>query len=571
MEVNWINIRNEIRAEVKDIFSPDSNFKIDDIIDLFIKVILYPIDDKQLDGISTRMPNSMQKILIDNISRVDKNSYFPDIAKVEPYFRKLLYLINYESYNKVIENRSGLGVIIDMLELNPNNINLNWSSLHSYQKVHYGEHLLKSYQLRNIESHQCNEWNNVKLYKELSSALVMYLYATSLHFEKLKGIVEPNDFTDYLNGQSQIFKIWQSRFVHIEGKEEFAEVELYVKEISDDISNEDNVENYAFARKGKIQDLRKTIDENQMIILGDVGMGKTTTLQYIHFKDSQLALKDKNELIPIYFELKNFTSKDEFVQKIADKTEKETYLIKNMLEVGKFSICLDGLNEIEKTIKPTVFIKIKNLLTNYPKNHFIITSRPQSYNREFDDILLKRKIPVFVLQKMHDDQISDFLDKNGRANKIYIEGEIQANVRLKKIIQTPLMLTMLIAVVQRDGKIPNEKGKIIRAFMFSLYKREQNQEINFDKDIFHLLLCYLGYQSRDLTGSNSGLDRDEYILPILEERKAQLGININLLDFLRKAIDLNIFVEEDNYYSFTHELYQEYYAAEFIHQFRKSL
>ena len=93
MQLNWIDIRNEIRAEVKDIFSSENpHFKIDDTIDLFIKVILYQIDEKQLDGISTRMPNSLQKILVDNISRVDKNSYFPDIAKVEPYFRKLLYL-----------------------------------------------------------------------------------------------------------------------------------------------------------------------------------------------------------------------------------------------------------------------------------------------------------------------------------------------------------------------------------------------------------------------------------------------------------------------------------------------
>ena len=170
---------------------------------------------------------------------------------------------------------------------------------------------------------------------------------------------------------------------------------------------------------------------------------------------------------------------------------------------------------------------------------------------------------------MQDNQISEFLDKNGKDVKTQIQTEIDTNERLKKIIQTPLMLIMLIAVVQKEKKIPTEKGKIIRAFIFSLYEREQKQIIDFDKDLVHLLLCYLGYQTRNLTGSNSGLDRDEYILPILEERKKQIGITINLLDFLRKAIDLNILVVDDNQYSFSHELYQEYYAAEFIHQFRK--
>ncbi|MBL0020414.1 MAG: hypothetical protein IPP17_29255 [Bacteroidetes bacterium] len=129
---------------------------------------------------------------------------------------------------------------------------------------------------------------------------------------------------------------------------------------------------------------------------------------------------------------------------------------------------------------------------------------------------------------------------------------------------------MLIAVVSKDGKIPNEKGKIIRAFMLSLYDREQRLILDFDKELFHLLLCYLGYQTRALTGSNSGLDRDEYILPLLEQRKAQLGLQINLLEFIKKAIDLNILVRDENQYSFSHELYQEYYAAEYLHQSAKT-
>jgi hypothetical protein len=132
------------------------------------------------------------------------------------------------------------------------------------------------------------------------------------------------------------------------------------------------------------------------------------------------------------------------------------------------------------------------------------------------------------------------------------------------------MLTMLIAVVLKEGKIPNEKGKIIRAFMHSLYQREQKQIIDFDIELFHLLLCFLGFQTRDLTGSNSGLDRDEYIIPLLEQRRDQLGVPINLLDFLRKAIDLNILVNDNHQYSFSHELYQEYYAAEFLMEITKS-
>lgn len=574
MKIDWKSIKTEILAETKDILETEPNFNINEVLDLFVKVLLFPINETELSGVATRIPNALQKVLLENLSRIDKNAYLPDVAKIEPYFRKILYIINNQDYQRVANRKDGLGTIIPILGLNPNNVSFHWTSLSSNQKTHFAEHLIKVYNLRNLESHNCTEWNNTKIYDELRSVLVMYLFATHTHFRALKLAVEPNDLTEYLQKQTQLFKAWQSRFVHIEGREEFAEVELYAKEVFEDTDEIDedneNFEDIKVAREGKIDELRKRITEKQMVILGDVGMGKSTTLQYLHFKDAQRALQNKNLPIPIYFELKNLTDKDNLLQKIIDRIGKDQDFTIEMLKKGSFSICLDGLNEIQKSIKVQIFTQIKNLISDYPNNFYIITSRPQGYNREFDDVLQNRKIPVFVLQKMENKQIKEFLEKNGRKVKDYIQKEIDANDRLRKIVQTPLMLLMLIAVVEKEGKIPSEKAKIIRAFMFSLYDREQKQLIDFDKDTFHLLLCYLGYQTRDLTGSNSGLDREEYILPILEERKKQLGLSINLLDFLHKALDLNVLVNEENQYSFTHELYQEYYAAEFWMQLKKS-
>ena len=573
MTLDWDNIKNDIKSEVKEILQTEPNFKIDEVLDLFVKVLLFPVNEPYLEGVATRIPNSLQKILLENIPRIDKNNYFPNIASIEFYLRKVLYLVDYQSYSQVVNSKDGLGTIIPFLGLNPNNVNFNCTTLQSHQKSNFAEHLIKSYQLRNLESHNCKDWANAKLYDELRSVLVVYLFATQRHFRKLKLIVEPNDLTEYLQKQTQIFKIWQSRFIHIEGKEEFTEIDMYARELFEETEDEDedDFEEIKTAREGKIDELRKKITEKQIVILGEVGMGKSTTLQYLHYKDSQKAMQDKDALIPFYFELKNLTDKDDILQKIIDRLGVDKDFTLEMLKNGRLSICFDGLNEIEKNIKVKVFTQIKNLLSDFPNNFYLITSRPQAYNREFDDLIQNRKIPVFVLQKMQDNQISEFLDKNGKNVKTQIQNEITANDRLKKIIQTPLMLTMLIAVVQKEGKIPSEKGKIIRAFIFSLYEREQKQIIDFDKDTFHILLCHLGYETRDLSGSNSGLDRDEYILPILEDRKMKLGLTVNLLDFLRKATDLHILVNDDNQYSFSHERYQEYYAADFLHQVRKAL
>jgi len=110
--------------------------------------------------------------------------------------------------------------------------------------------------------------------------------------------------------------------------------------------------------------------------------------------------------------------------------------------------------------------------------------------------------------------------------------------------------------------LPQNKVLIIKAFIRSLYFREQREKSdNFDVDTFHILLCYLGFQSRDRTGSNVGLDQN-VLLEILKEIKDALNLSMNLIDFLAKAVDLHILVRDGDQYSFSHELYQEYFASE---------
>ena len=556
MGIDWVAIKKEIKLEIRNILPKEPGLKIDEVLDLFIKVLEFSIETKdgKINGLTERVPNAFHRIFIDKLPRVDINTYFADAVKIEPFLRKILFLVNKPIYLNIHNDKDGLSAILSALDLK-----------RSPFKVEYSI----TYDLRNDESHQCENWSNSEIWERLRSVFVMYLYATYKHQKALKIAVNPFDVSQYLNSEINRIKFLQSRFVHVEGKETFAEVDLYANELIDfkDEGADEEIE----VRKGTIDNLRKTILEGKMVLLGEVGMGKSTTLLFLFLQDAQATLSNNKKNIPIYLELKNLSVNDTILGKIKSKLKLDSENFFDLLEKGRLNIFLDGLNEIERNIKVSVFNEINNLLEDYPNNFFLLTGRPQHYHREFDNTLLKRKIPVFTLQKMGGKQINEFIDKNGKTVKEYILNEINSNERLKLIIQSPLMLTMLIAVVLKDGEIPNEKGKIIRAFMHSLYQRERKQIIDFDIELFHMLLCYLGFQTRDLTGSNSGLDRDEYIIPLLEQRKEQLGTQINLIDFLRKAVDLNILVIDNNQYSFSHELYQEYYAAEFLMQLAKSI
>ncbi|WP_341900791.1 hypothetical protein [Fluviicola taffensis] len=563
-------LKDEILDEIQDVLSLDRIVKPSYDVDLFIRLIKFPVDEPDIKGIETRMLNALEKILIKPLDRLNKNSFFPEVAKFEPYLRKLIYLINPNKFREFQNTRDGLAALISFLNLNPNNINYTLNSVPVHKSANFSEHLLLTYNLRNIESHNCQNYSHYRLYRELRSVLIMCVFAVSKNREALKRILLKESYNDYLNTEINKVKNIKKIFIHIEGKETLANINLYAREILDTtILENQELEIEHEAREGTVEYLKETIAERKMIVLGEVGMGKTTSLLYLHLQDCEHCLINPDQKsVPVYIELKNLINNESIIDKIVKKIGVSEEFLVDELKKGKFNIYLDGLNEIEKNSKSNAFAQIRSMIADYPKNLFIISSRPQDYNGQFNSSTFGKSIPVFILQYMKDSQMKEYLQKNCPSKKEYIWTKINQNIRLKQIVNTPLMLTMLVSVVLKEGGIPDDKGKILRSFMVSLYDRETKQESLFNSEEFHLLLCYLGFHTRDLTGTNSGLDKHQYIIPILQEQKNNFGLDTNLIEFIKKALDLNIMVSDMDQLSFTHEIYQEYYAAEFLHNIK---
>jgi len=233
---------------------------------------------------------------------------------------------------------------------------------------------------------------------------------------------------------------------------------------------------------------------------------------------------------------------------------------------GKLTLFLDGLNEVLEELRRPIRQSIQELIRDYPNTAIIITSRPLAYANEF------RTTPAFVLQRMEDVQIEEFLQKNcNQANiRAIIMGEIRRNLRLGKIVRVPLLLKMLINVVLYNrGNIPENKVQIIKNFIQNLYEREKRKMVSdTDYRVIHRLLCFVAYHTRERNGSNVGWRREE-MEAVLEKRIEDSRFKLSVFEFLDAAIDLNILVRDEDKYSFIHELYQEYYAAEEL--FRKNI
>lgn len=566
--VNWELIRKRIWQELKRFRIEDPEIFSKDNIILLQKLIVFNIDspELQLDGVENRLPNAFHRILVDGISKDDTLSFFPDFAKIEPFFKKLLFLIDQQSFRTLNTQKKGLAHFINHLGLNPLNIYVGTAQIEDHiGGPNFIEHLIRIYKLRNTESHACEDWPSKELFENVESILVVYLFAINEHKDVILELVNPiPNVNSYLTDVVDNFEKWQSRFVHIMGKEKFEEIDLYALESDEWIGIQDEE---IPLREGRIDDLRNSIVENRMVILGEPGMGKSTTLQYLAYRDAKQIIQnsDTTTKIPVFIELKLISKDDNIFNVICKKLKLTKNDTRSLLENEKLSIFLDGLNEVIKDIRKQIRVDILNFMTSFSKLSILITSRPLAYSNEFDGM------PVFVLQKLDSAQIQEFLVKNCQLPNIrrVINMEIDANPKFAKIIRVPLMLRMLINVaISSNGQIPPNKVLIIKRFIDGLYKRENEKvSMDFDYRIIHRLLCYLGFKSRELKGSNAGM-RIEEIDAVLERRIEQSRFKINVYEFVDIAKDLNILVEDQNKLSFIHELYQEYYASEEIFRIR---
>ena len=553
-------LKSKIKEELKTQFTNFPNIFNDEVLEIFFKVLMHPLNDSslKLDGLQVRVLNSMNKILVHDLKKEEKLSYFPDFAKIEPFLKKILFLYDPVIFNNLVSKNKGLAIIINSLNLNSNNIRFDLSTIESTLNMpEFATDILRVYKLRNIESHNCEFWTNREIYEHIESILTVYLFSTYKYMSLLKSIIDREpDLNDYLSNVVKSFEIWQKRFVHMKGKEKFEEIDLYAVE-----SDEWSESNKNLLREGKIDELKNSIDENTMVIIGEPGMGKSTTMQYMAYKDAQnlIVSNDSSKKIPIYLELKLLSKEETIMGYAQKKTGLDINKLNEYLLKGKISLYLDGLNEVLNELRKSVRIEIQKIMTSYPDSFIMITSRPLAYSNEFKDS------PVFVLQRLENIQINEFLDKNcsHKQTKEIILSEVDNNLRLSKIIRVPLLLLMLINVVYSNkGTIPSNKVQIIKKFIQNLYYREkQKMTDETDLRIIHRLLCFLGYKTRELKGSNVGCQIEE-IEAIIEKRIEDSRFKLSVFDFLDSAIDLNILVKDGDKYSFIHELYQEYFASE---------
>ncbi len=558
--MNNDRLKEAIISELRSMYEEND---LDILVDYLLKVITYPTEREELSGIEERQYVALEKIFDEETPLSEIRLCIGNVLKIEPTLKKILSLIDSTAYDEVQNERLGLANVIKKLGMNPNNKKLD-ASPETYSKDHdYMEHIARAYSLRNSEAHLFESWNRKDIYMNLDSVLITWLRAVKINKKQITEFLESNvalseiAIESYLKNVTDEFRERMKRFIHLRGEENLELIGGLAIEQAHDRDNDNGT-----LRKGTVDNLRKTaIPERRMIIWGEAGIGKSTTLEYLAYSDAQARLKDKSTNIPILFLLGimldgNYSIK----QYICDKLKVDMQECDKLLSAGKINLFLDGLNEIPtggivSNLKTIRMREIRQLMMNYPKTFIIITNRPQDI-RDFDNI------PVFNLQKLNDDEIKLFLEKNVTQTfvKKNIMGALTSDKNFRKIIRTPLILSRLVATVQYTNVVPKSEGAIIGQFLKCLFEREKNEKLDERLDIQKMtyLLRVIAFESLENKEANAGMTEYE-LIGYCSKCMTSYKFEYDALYAIGMMVQLGILERRENVYVFAHQSYQDYY------------
>jgi len=406
--------------------------------------------------------------------------------------------------------------------------------------------------------------------------IIMLLFGVYWFFFKkppfIYNLPSEKNLKGYFKSLDKDFQAWKKRFV-IDTKINLEQMPIYAEEVRFYIPLLG--EQLDDLRKGDVETLRQQLKDNQefsMILTGQAGIGKTTSLRYLVYQDRKSY--QPGSPIPVYLELKNAPDNLSLLDWIVSQLKVGTLakvpnlseLVEKWLQEGLINLYLDGWNEINPELEANLFQQVENFINKYDKVFIMISIRQAK--------AIFANVAVFALQNLNQDQVHQFIDHNTDENteielRNIIVDHIKEQPRFLEFIQVPLYALMLIQLVRKDQAIPDNEAKVIKKFISALLERDRQKGLLFERKLglemedFKLLLASLAYDCVFNKGQqNTGLSFD-YIQNIFKQYEPKMNSSSATRKLLKFALELGIMVlsQPEGKYSFTHQEYQTYFAS----------
>ena len=304
---------------------------------------------------------------------------------------------------------------------------------------------------------------------------------------------------------------------------------------------------------------------NKIIISGIGGIGKTTMLKHFY-----LNTIEDTSYIPVLVELRMVNSMEIndiiFHNLINNGFRMEDKYFEYSLEEGGYVILLDGFDEINREKIQKVTEEIINISGKYPKNKYILTSRPTDSFMGWNDYIEMNALELTKKQAL---SLISKIDFDEQVKKtFYKELDEKLYDKYKSFASNPLLLTIMLLTFDNHASIPDKLNDFYEQAFATLFNMHDATKEAYVRDIrtglgcedFKLIFAYFCFKSYFAGDTEfTEVNLREY-LEMCKEKFPNISFQTE--DFLTDLTQsVCMLVKEGINYRFTHRSFQEYFSA----------
>jgi eukaryotic-like serine/threonine-protein kinase len=247
-----------------------------------------------------------------------------------------------------------------------------------------------------------------------------------------------------------------------------------------------------------------------LLILGEPGGGKTTTLLNLARTLLERARNDIRERVPIVVNLSSWNKKQPLAgwmsNELSEKYRVPRKIALFWLEHDYLLPLLDGLDEIETALQPDCVAAINAFIEEFRPSGLVVCCRLNEYRWLPKRLKLNGAI---CLKPLSSQEVNKYLDEGGPKLAVLREA-IDNDLVLHELAETPLMLSIMSIAFQggnvdelsqQKGNLEERRKKIFEFYVEEMFQRKGRGSLVFPKEKIIGWLSWLAGKTKEYSQS----------------------------------------------------------------------
>ncbi|MET9467544.1 NACHT domain-containing protein [Streptomyces sp. NPDC006544] len=232
---------------------------------------------------------------------------------------------------------------------------------------------------------------------------------------------------------------------------------------------------------------RLLVDRPRVLLRGEAGSGKTTLIQWLAVSAARAAAEGGP--VPYVLPLRTLTrygerlpAPEDFLVATALKGQAPDGWESRVLSEGRGLILVDGIDEIPETERARARDWLCDLLTAYPGNRWLVTSRPSAVRQDW---LGAEEFTELTLAPMNRADVAGFVTRWHRATgaggelRDQLLESLRTKGELARLATNPLLCGLICALHrERRGFLPSGRKELYSAALsMLLHRRDREREL----------------------------------------------------------------------------------------------